>query len=87
MGCSMSKKISDTDIITGKIPVVSKLAYGLGDASSTLLRIVIKTYLTYFYTDVAQLDPFAVGTMMLVTQIKWSSTASPAAAASRSSTR
>jgi GPH family glycoside/pentoside/hexuronide:cation symporter len=69
MECSMSNKISDTDIITGKIPVVSKLAYGLGDASSTLLRIVIMTYLTYFYTDVAQLDPFAVGTMMLVTQI------------------
>ncbi len=62
-------RASDSEIITGKIPVVSKLAYGLGDASSTLLRIVIMTYLTYFYTDVAQLDPVAVGTMMLVTQI------------------
>jgi GPH family glycoside/pentoside/hexuronide:cation symporter len=56
-------------IITGKIPVISKLAYGLGDASSTLLRIVIMTYLTYFYTDVAKLNLAAVGTMMLVTQI------------------
>lgn len=63
------RRMKDSDIITGKIPVVSKLAYGLGDASTTLLRIVIMTYLAYFYTDVAKLDPLAVGTMMLVTQI------------------
>ncbi|SHE24803.1 MFS transporter [Actinomyces glycerinitolerans] len=63
------KRTKDSDIITGRIPVVSKLAYGLGDASTTLLRIVIMTYLAYFYTDVAKLNPLAVGTMMLVTQI------------------
>ncbi|RSX53154.1 sodium:solute symporter [Bifidobacterium goeldii] len=65
----MNRTETEPQIITGKIPVVSKLAYGLGDASTTLLRIVIMTYLTFFYTDVAKLDPLAVGTMMLVTQI------------------
>ena len=65
----MSQTTQTPKIITGKIPVISKLAYGLGDASTTLLRIVIMTYLMFFYTDVAKLDPLAVGTMMLVTQI------------------
>lgn len=52
-----------------KVPVISKVAYGLGDASTTLLRLVTMTYLTYFYTDVAGIAPAAVATMFLVARI------------------
>ena len=52
-----------------KVPVKSKIAYGLGDASSTLLRLVTMTYLTYFYTDVAGIAPAAVATLYLIARI------------------
>lgn len=52
-----------------KVSLVSKIAYGMGDASSTLLRMVIFTYLTFFYTEVAGLNAAAVGTMMLVARV------------------
>ncbi|PWJ29889.1 sugar (glycoside-pentoside-hexuronide) transporter [Faecalicatena orotica] len=52
-----------------KVSALSKTAYGLGDASTTLLRLVQMSYLTYFYTDVAGIHPAAVGTMFLAARI------------------
>lgn len=54
---------------SGIVPIRSKIAYGMGDASTTLLRLVTMSFLTYFYTDVAHLDPAAVSVMFIVARI------------------
>ena len=46
-----------------------KLGYGLGDTASNLYLSFFGAFLLYYYTDVYNLNPAAVGTMLLVTKI------------------
>ncbi len=50
----------------GKISVVEKSAYGLGDMASNLFYQTFTMFLLYFYTDVFGISAAAAGTMFLV---------------------
>ncbi|MHC5375152.1 glycoside-pentoside-hexuronide (GPH):cation symporter [Enterococcus sp. LJL120] len=60
---------TDEKMISEKVPISSKFAYGLGDASSTILNIFLVTYLTYFYTDILKISLATVGTLLLTVRI------------------
>ncbi len=53
-----------------------KVAYGLGDMSSSMFWKLMGMYMLYFYTDVFGLAPATVGTMFLITRI-WDSVTDP----------
>jgi glycoside/pentoside/hexuronide:cation symporter, GPH family len=52
----------------GKIDVVEKIGYGLGDGASNLIWMIFIYYQLNFYTDVYGLAAAAAGTMLLVTR-------------------
>lgn len=55
-----------------KINIKEKVAYGFGDAASSMFWKIFSMYLLFFYTDVFGLTAVAVGTMFLVTKV-WDS--------------
>ncbi|HIB8180116.1 MFS transporter [Elizabethkingia anophelis] len=52
-----------------KIRVKEKLAYGLGDAASSMFWKIFSMYLLFFYTDVFGITAATSGTMFLVTKV------------------
>ena len=54
---------------SGKISVVEKTAYGLGDMASNLFYQTFTMFLLYFYTDVFGISAAAAGTMFLVVRM------------------
>lgn len=54
---------------SGKISVVEKTAYGLGDMASSLFYQTFTLFLLYFYTDVFGISVAAAGTMFLVVRL------------------
>ena len=54
---------------SNKIPVVEKIAYGLGDMASNLFYQTFTMFLLYFYTDVFGITAAAAGTMFLVVRM------------------
>lgn len=59
-----------------KIKLKEKIAYGFGDAASSMFWKIFSMYLLFFYTDVFGLTAAAVGTMFLVTKV-WDSLFDP----------
>jgi GPH family glycoside/pentoside/hexuronide:cation symporter len=59
-----------------KLRLREKMAYGFGDAASSMFWKLFSAYLMYFYTNVAGITPGKVGTMMLVTR-SWDSAFDP----------
>jgi len=59
-----------------KIKLKEKVAYGFGDAASSMFWKIFSMYLLFFYTDVFGLTAAAVGTMFLVTKV-WDSLFDP----------
>ena len=55
-----------------KINLKEKIAYGFGDAASSMFWKIFSMYLLFFYTDVFGLTAAAVGTMFLITKV-WDS--------------
>jgi len=53
----------------GKLPVMEKIGYSLGDAASNLYFQIFMSFLPIFYTDVFGLPAAAMGTMFLVTRL------------------
>ncbi len=53
----------------GKLSIVEKVGYGLGDTASNFYWKTFEYFLLYFYTDVFGLGAKAAGTMLLVTRI------------------
>lgn len=53
----------------GKLSIVEKVGYGLGDTASNFFWKTFEYFLLYFYTDVFGLSAKAAGTMLLVTRI------------------
>jgi len=76
------------DPSSGKLPVLEKIGYGLGDNASNIFFQFINIFLLYYYTDVFGLSPAAVGTLFLVTRL-WDAIADPlmGALADRTNTR
>lgn len=54
---------------SGKISVVEKAAYGMGDMASNLFYQTFTMFLLYFYTDVFGITAAAAGTMFLVVRM------------------
>jgi len=54
---------------SGKVSVVEKTAYGLGDLASNLFYQTFTMFLLYFYTDVFGISAAAAGTMFLVVRM------------------
>jgi len=46
-----------------------KIAYGFGDAASSIFWKLFTMYLLFFYTDVVGLNALAVGTMIFITRL------------------
>lgn len=55
--------------ITGKLPFISKLAYGMGDVGCNFSWSFVGSFLMIFYTDVFGIGMGAVATLMLVARI------------------
>ena len=52
----------------GKVPFVSKLAYGMGDVGCNFSWMFVGNFLMIFYTDVFGISMSAVATLMLVSR-------------------
>ncbi len=53
-----------------------KIAYGFGDAASSIFWKLFTMYLLFFYTDIVGLNALAVGTMIFITRL-WDSFLDP----------
>ena len=60
------KKKKNTDI---KVPLISKIAYGMGDAGCNFCWAFIGSFLMMFYSDVFEISMTAVAGLMLFTRI------------------
>lgn len=60
---------TETSRARERLKFTEKLGYGLGDTASNLYLGLFATFLLYYYTDVYNLNPAAVGAMLLVTKI------------------
>lgn len=54
---------------SGKLPFISKLAYGMGDVGCNFSWMFVGNFLMIFYTDVFGIGMSAVATLMLVSRI------------------
>lgn len=54
---------------SGKISVLEKTAYGMGDMASNLFYQTFTMFLLYFYTDVFGISAAAAGTMFLIVRM------------------
>ena len=52
----------------GKVPFISKLAYGMGDVGCNFSWMFVGNFLMIFYTDVFGISMSAVATLMLVSR-------------------
>lgn len=54
-----------------KIPLKTKVFYGVGDLAISLTTASIQFFLLFYYTDVALIDPGTAGTALLVGKLTW----------------
>ena len=62
-------ELDSTSQRSGRLSVLEKVGYGLGDTASNLYWKTFEFFLMYFYTDVFGLTAKSAGTLMLVTRI------------------
>ncbi|AUP78814.1 MFS transporter [Flavivirga eckloniae] len=55
-------------MIKGKVPVIEKVGYALGDGAANIAWRGVATFLFIFYTDVFGLSPVTVGFLILVSR-------------------
>lgn len=63
----------------GKVPFISKLAYGMGDVGCNFSWMFVGNFLMIFYTDVFGISMSAVATLMLVSRF-WDPSTTPSSA-------
>jgi glycoside/pentoside/hexuronide:cation symporter, GPH family len=54
-----------------KLPIKTKVAYGVADFGISLLTAAIQFFLLIYYTDVLGIDPAIAGTALLVGKLTW----------------
>ena len=54
-----------------KLPMKTKIAYGVADLGISLLTASIQFFLLYYYTDVLYINPGLAGTALLVGKFTW----------------
>ena len=52
-----------------RLPLRTKLAYGLGDAGCNMSWTLVGTILMYFYTDVVGISMYAVSALFLISRL------------------
>lgn len=52
-----------------RIRLQEKIGYGFGDLASSMFWKLFSMYLMFFYTDIVELSPASVGTMLLLTRL------------------
>lgn len=52
-----------------RIAIKEKIGYGFGDFASSMFWKIFSMFLMYYYTDIVQLNPASVGTMLLLTRL------------------
>lgn len=62
--------------MTDAVKLKEKIAYGFGDAASSIFWKLFTMYLLFFYTDVFGIEASLVGTMFLITRV-WDSLLDP----------
>ena len=65
MSYTAEPKQQDTNI---KIPLISKIAYGMGDVGCNFSWMFVGNFLMIFYTDVCGISMAAVSLLMLVSR-------------------
>ena len=53
----------------GRVPFISKIAYGMGDVGCNFSWMFVSNFLMIFYTDVFGIGMSAVATLMLISRI------------------
>jgi GPH family glycoside/pentoside/hexuronide:cation symporter len=66
-----------TTLKAEKLPVRTKVLYGVADAGIAMLTSSIQFFLLFFYTDVLGLDPGLSGTALLVGKLTWDAVNDP----------
>lgn len=59
---------SQENLSHGKVPFISKLAYGMGDVGCNFSWMFVGNFLMIFYTDVFGISMSAVATLMLISR-------------------
>jgi Na+/melibiose symporter-like transporter len=54
-----------------KLPMKTKVAYGVADLGISLLTASIQFFLLFYYTDILGIDPGLAGTALLVGKLTW----------------
>ena len=54
-----------------KLPLKTKVAYGVADLGISLLTASIQFFLLFYYTDILGIDPGLAGTALLVGKLTW----------------
>ena len=54
-----------------KLPLKTKIAYGVADLGISLLTASIQFFLLFYYTDILGIDPGLAGTALLVGKLTW----------------
>ena len=54
-----------------KLPLKTKIAYGVADLGISLLTASIQFFLLFYYTDILGIDPGIAGTALLVGKLTW----------------
>lgn len=54
-----------------KLPLKTKIAYGVADLGIALLTASIQFFLLFYYTDIIGIDPGLAGTALLVGKLTW----------------
>jgi GPH family glycoside/pentoside/hexuronide:cation symporter len=54
-----------------KLPLKTKVAYGVADLGISLLTASIQFFLLFYYTDIIGIDPGLAGTALLVGKLTW----------------
>lgn len=57
------------DATSEHVPLITKLAFGMGDVGPAIVTIISSFFLLIFFTDVAGLSPAVAGTILLITKI------------------
>ena len=55
----------------GKVPLISKIAYGFGDVGCNFSWMFVSNFLMIFYTDVFGISMAAVSALMLFSRFFW----------------
>lgn len=55
--------------MTESLKLKEKIGYGFGDFASSMFWKIFSMFLMYYYTDIVDLSPVSVGTMLLLTRL------------------